>query len=85
MGKWYDGLTPWASPAGAELPEGVEVETRQPTRPASILSDVAVPALQAGISGAVISALFVFLVSELVPWRPGPGEILTGTARSALQ
>jgi len=45
----------------------VPMERQEPARAASFVADVGVPLTQAAITGAVVSGLVVFLVSELAP------------------
>jgi hypothetical protein len=62
--KKLHSATPWAQ---AEAEAATERERAAPARPAGIIADVLVPLLQSAISGALLAALLVFVLSELVP------------------
>jgi hypothetical protein len=62
--KRLNSTKPWERPAEQPAPE---VITETPARPASFTSDVVVPAAQAGITGALVGGLVLFLLGEIAP------------------
>lgn len=69
MKRRFEGQAPrpWAQQASWQMPEGTELTSEAPARPADVLADVVVPVLQSAITGAVIAGVLVFLAWEVVP------------------
>jgi hypothetical protein len=81
MGKRFGGLTPWAEPVPRAVPEGMELESSTPARPADVIADLVVPLGQAAVTGALLAGLVVFLVWELAPHLDGdPVKVWAGLA-----
>lgn len=66
--KRYNGAEDWLHPAppGA-VPDGAELESAAPARAADLVADVAVPFLQAVVTGALVGSLLTLALAELVP------------------
>ena len=79
--KRHGGVVPWAQPAQA-VPDGAEVETATPARPASFASDLFVPLAQSLVTGGLTGGLFTLALAELVPGFDG--DLLRVWAFSAL-
>jgi hypothetical protein len=66
--KKYNGAAFWPPSAQARtLPDGAEMETAVPARPAGIVADLLVPLGQAMVTGALLGGLLVFAVGEVAP------------------
>jgi hypothetical protein len=81
MKRRFDGVAPWAKPAQG-IPPGAGVETSTPTRTADFVADVAVPLLQAGITGGLVGAVVVLAIAGLAP--DFSGDLLQVWAAAAL-